>query len=233
MSPKPRRAAPEIAPVQKRSRESHERILATAERLLTKSGASQLTLAAVSKASGVSIGGIYRRFEDREALIRAIQERVNEKMAQDYLTLERDLAAQPETLEARVTYLVASLTTHLRNHMSVIKAIVEASWSDPIVAARGREMFRIHEKKFVSALLEFRSAITHENPEHAAKFCFGSIYELVASYFGVGGRSADEHGRWSTLVGDLQRVCTAYLTMPGKRSSASRARRPTRSSRRS
>lgn len=231
MTPKTMQDASAMAPKQRRSRESHERILATAERLLRTSGTGQLTLATVSRTAGVSVGGIYRRFKDREALIRAVQERLNQQMSDEYRALEREVIAQTDSLETRVAMLVAALANHLRRHIPLIKAVVEASRSDPVVAARGREVFRTHLKRFSALVLEFRRAIAHPDPDLATRFCFSNVYELVASHFGVGGRTADTHERWSILVANLQRLCIAFLTMPAANAGAHGGPRPTRSRR--
>jgi AcrR family transcriptional regulator len=62
-------------PQQARSRRTTGQILEAAEQLLAAEGAENLTMAAVSKRAGVSIGAIYGRFEGKSGLLRAVKDR--------------------------------------------------------------------------------------------------------------------------------------------------------------
>jgi AcrR family transcriptional regulator len=62
-------------PQQARSRRTTGQILEAAEQLLAADGVENLTMAAVSKRAGVSIGAIYGRFEGKSGLLRAVKDR--------------------------------------------------------------------------------------------------------------------------------------------------------------
>ena len=62
-------------PQQARSRRTTGQILDAAEQLLAAEGVENLTMAAVSKRAGVSIGAIYGRFEGKSGLLRAVKDR--------------------------------------------------------------------------------------------------------------------------------------------------------------
>jgi len=59
-------------PRQSRSKATVERIRATAQRLLAEQGAEAVTTVAVAKAAGVSVGGLYRFFADKQAILDAV-----------------------------------------------------------------------------------------------------------------------------------------------------------------
>jgi AcrR family transcriptional regulator len=63
-------------PPQTRSREALRRILRAAEEVLAADGFDDFTMAAVAERSGVSIGGIYRRFDSKVQLVAAVKDRV-------------------------------------------------------------------------------------------------------------------------------------------------------------
>lgn len=179
---------------------------------MAASGAAELTVPEVSRESGVSVGGIYRRFANKEALLVAVQERLYERMSAEHVRMEEEAVARGRTLETRIPILVEGLANILRRHAPMIKAIIEASWSHPEVARRGFEAFGIQAQRFKELVLEFRSRVHHASPEHAAEFCFSCVYEMVASYFGFGRPLTLKPIRWSMLVTDLKRLCVSYLT---------------------
>jgi AcrR family transcriptional regulator len=207
----------ELAPRQRRSLESHERLVQAAERLMATTGSSQFTLADVCRESGLSVGGIYRRFEDKDALIRAVQQRLNARMEQEFTQFEATILADGSGLEQQLSLLVTGLTDLLKRHAPSIKAMVEASWTDPVVAKHGFEAYEAHSKRFKTLLLRHRRRIAVRDPEHAAEFCFSCIYELVVSHLGIGRQASEVNRSWPRLVEDLQRLCIAYLAGSGTR----------------
>src|SRR5215471_6700400 len=62
-------------PLQIRSRESLERVLDAGEKLLIEKGWDGFTVQEVSRRAGVSIGSIYARAPNKEALIFAVYDR--------------------------------------------------------------------------------------------------------------------------------------------------------------
>ena len=199
-------------PRQERSRRTQERLLQATERLMTRLGTADFSVPDVSREAGMSIGGIYRRFKDKEALLLAVQERLYESMSADYAAVEAEARRDGDTLQRLVDILVAGLANLLRRHAPMIKAIMEATWTSADIAAGGVRSFQAHSQRFKSQLLVQRRAITHPNPELAAEFCFISVFELLASHFGVGRRAAPEHTPWPVLVAELQRLTYCYLT---------------------
>lgn len=59
-------------PRQARSRDKVSRALAAAERLLARDGLGALTLTAVAREAGVSVGALHQYLPDREAIVRAL-----------------------------------------------------------------------------------------------------------------------------------------------------------------
>ncbi|MEU4519949.1 helix-turn-helix domain-containing protein [Amycolatopsis sp. NPDC024027] len=64
------------APQQARSRETEAKLLAATEDLLIEVGADAVTIGAVAARAEVSVGTVYRRFENRELLLRAVKDRM-------------------------------------------------------------------------------------------------------------------------------------------------------------
>ncbi|MGW5861704.1 TetR/AcrR family transcriptional regulator [Streptomyces sp. NPDC055239] len=66
-------------PQQARSAATLARVLRAAEEIACASGLEEMTIAGVAQRAGVSVGTIYRRFEDKEQLITALAERMLER----------------------------------------------------------------------------------------------------------------------------------------------------------
>ena len=66
--------------MQKRSRATLERLLAAGIALLEDKGYEGLSIAELSARSGVSVGSIYQRFDSKESLFVALQERILERI---------------------------------------------------------------------------------------------------------------------------------------------------------
>jgi AcrR family transcriptional regulator len=207
---KPARQA--ASPKQQRSRESHERVVAATRRLLTEEKGADFTLADVSRESGVSIGGIYGRFESRMALILEVQLRTNAQMIEECAAAIGQARAAARDGRDLMRRLVVEIAESLRRHRDIIKAIVDASLADTEIAQEGLHVYARQLELFKSALLERRAEIAHPEPEKAIEFCFLSVYEIVASHFGFGRRKSAEDAQWGQLLAQLQHLCVAYLT---------------------
>jgi len=64
-------------PMQQRSRERQERILAVATGLIATKGSDQLKMSEIAERSEISIGSLYQYFPDKSSVIRTLAERYN------------------------------------------------------------------------------------------------------------------------------------------------------------
>lgn len=88
------------APVQARSNLRLTALLDAAASIIQRSGYEELTTAAVAKEAGASIGTVYRYFEDRVVLLKALATRNFERATASYL--EALGANKPATIDAAV-----------------------------------------------------------------------------------------------------------------------------------
>jgi AcrR family transcriptional regulator len=61
-------------PVQQRSQERRDRILAVSERLLAEKGSDQVTMSEISQLAEISIGSLYQYFPDKRSIVRTLAE---------------------------------------------------------------------------------------------------------------------------------------------------------------
>src|SRR5579862_6425217 len=76
--------------LQARSQATTEHLLEAAEELLAEGGADAATLRAIADRAGVSLGIVYRRFPDKDAILRAVYTRFFSSVA---ATNERSLTS--------------------------------------------------------------------------------------------------------------------------------------------
>ncbi|GAB3098165.1 TetR/AcrR family transcriptional regulator [Aestuariicella hydrocarbonica] len=199
-------------PKQTRSRESLERLLTSAAKLLTEKKYSDFTLQEVSKVSNVSIGSIYNRFKGKDDLVRQIQQREVERMDIDSAVMINNLRRQQLPLRQLMPAVVHGFAEFLRKYRGILRALMEIAIVDEVVADTGRKHSVQNIGDYEKLLLECRDEITQPNPERAVNFVFRLVYASLSRYLGLGTVDESlEEGDWETLLDDLSDVSLHYL----------------------
>ncbi|MGW0250699.1 TetR/AcrR family transcriptional regulator [Nocardia goodfellowii] len=73
-------------PSQERSRESVERVLASATRLFTERGVANTSTNRIAEHAGMSIGTLYRYFADKEEILEQLRLRLLAELEEDFTT---------------------------------------------------------------------------------------------------------------------------------------------------
>ena len=194
------------APQQGRSKASFERMLATAEELMTQRGSDEFTLNEVAKHGKVSIGSIYCRFDSKDDLVHV-----------DMLAVIAELNARGGGLIDMVHDLVESVAEVLRRYADVMRPLMLRASADPVIAAIGKRSYGRTSEAVIAALLTNRDSIRHPDPEHAADAGFRILYASIARYLGFGSSiDAAGEGDWTELKADLADMLAAYLSTSPK-----------------
>ena len=203
-------------PKQDRSRASFERLLDAASALLAERGYSDFTIAEVSKRSKVSVGSIYGRFENKDALVRATQERVLERMDEEYAGLVNRIRRKRLPLSVLVTTSVKELADFHRRHAGELIPFMDRASSDSVIATVGKKYHGQMALDFKLLLLERRTEILHPDPDRAASTCFAVIYATLARHLGLGSsKDVAGEGDWRQLVEDLGQMSLTFLLSKG------------------
>src|ERR1700678_2850992 len=91
-------------PQQQRSRKTLEKLLAATTAMLEQDGLEGATIPRIAAQAGVSVGSVYRRFEDKDALFRAQFLHLTERSVE---ANERNL--RPETFAGMTLESVANV----------------------------------------------------------------------------------------------------------------------------
>jgi AcrR family transcriptional regulator len=186
-----------------RGRATLERLLDAAEALLRRGGPDAATVPAIAGRAGVSVGNVYKRFPDKDALLRAVYERFfTRAIEQNRAALDPACWAGVPT-DAMLRTLVTGMVAGYRRHRAVLRGLLLYAVTHPDPAFRRRaEALRNEAVNALGALLLARRPdITHPHPERAGGLALCvvalALQGLVLSdrdFEGGLGVSADELG---------------------------------------
>jgi len=188
-------------PQQDRSRASLRRVLEVTRELLSEGMGEGLTIAEISKRSGVSVGSIYGRFDGKEDLVLATMTDTMAGMDQDWERRVKPLCMQTRSLRQQVPVLIDALADHLSQHANLLRAFMLRA-DAPRIAECGKASHLKTRHLFEQILLCSRSDILHPEPEHAVSACFTIVYATLARFLGLGSAAeAAGEGDWATTLG--------------------------------
>lgn len=196
-------------PQQRRSRESYERVLDAAYRLLEENGFEGVTVQEVATRSGVSIGAIYERFGNKETLLRSVHARLMEEM-----TPSPDGGEEGEFADAAeaIAAAVAAVARSMTGHQKALRAFMHLGAVDEVISARGSEASIALSKAFKLVLRPYVDAMPHPQPEVALDVAFRMTYSTLARQVMYGPVfESDRRLGWQRLTDELTGACTAYL----------------------
>lgn len=210
------RMVAERPPRQARSRETLRRMLDAAEVVLVKFGPEGATLPRIAKQAGLSPASVYRRFRDKDALMRAVFSRFNER-SRAGVQAEFD----PETvrslgLAAFSRRVIQGMVKGFRANAALSRAAIqyaERHTKADFVRKSGdseAESFR----RMVDTFLIWRDEIPHADPEHAIRFGFvivASVLKDLILFDRMRAMSRVVHVNDEVLMEELPRVFLRWL----------------------
>jgi AcrR family transcriptional regulator len=128
---------------QDRSRDTHARIIAAAERLLSRGRSwSELSVAELVAEADASVGAFYNRFRDKDALLHVLQLDLH---AQGVATAERAaaLAGSALPLDALVRAFVTVAVASYRDQRGLRRALLVEMWTNAVFRERSIELSRL------------------------------------------------------------------------------------------
>jgi AcrR family transcriptional regulator len=203
-----------LKPKQDRSRKTLELLLAATIRCLEQEGLEGCTLPRIAKAAEVSAASVYRRFEDKDALLRAAFLHVlQQSNSSNKAHLEQALLRP--TLEATVERLVALLLKQYRDHPRLLRSLSKflEVHSGSEFSRQALALIAGNLQLIAEVLLHHRDRIRHPDPPQAVVFAvLNAASSIEAVVF-------DAESLWHTalplsdrqLSTELARSMLAYL----------------------
>jgi len=198
-------------PKQRRSRESYERVLDAAHALLEENGFEGFTAQEVAARSGVSIGAIYERFGNKEALLQEVHARLMDSMLEAG-EAAGDPAAGMADAAAAVTAAVTAMARIMNDNRKALRAFMHLGAVDEVISARGSKASIALSKTFKRALKPYAAEFRHPEPDMALDVAFRIAYSTLARQVMYGPVfESDRRLGWKRLVDELGAACAAYL----------------------
>lgn len=157
-----------------------ERLLSATLALIEEKGLADVTIPAIAAAAGVSTGSVYRRFADKDALVRTAFLRL---LA---WSQEANRAIPPErfqglSLDEALRVLGRGLVAQYRGRTGLLKAL------DRYIEIQADEAFRklavdiieANIRHVIDTLLPFRDKIAAADPERAITFALLSAVTVI------------------------------------------------------
>lgn len=208
------RLAPVHPALQERSRRTLDRLLDAAETMLAEHGLDGATVPAIAKRAGLSVGVVYRRFPDKDALLRGVYERFFDR---SYETSRNGLA-QAKASNLSTPRLLSAIVKGMVRGYSLKRDVVRAlllywlTHPDP----RFRRLARSHNQRTMALIDELfaprYAEIEHPEARQAlrlALFTVAGISELL-----VLDESDDDFPfaqEPDRLASEFARLCLRYL----------------------
>jgi AcrR family transcriptional regulator len=174
---------PEKSPQQERSRETAQRQLSATIRVISESGLDAATVPRIAELAEVAPASVYRRYRDKDVLIRAaFLHALEQSNANNRLHLKRILLKQ--TLASTAVQLMKVLFKQYRQHPLLIRSLTRYldSTDDRDFIRRVCSLMVANVEEVVAVLLHHRDEIAQTDPERALRFALLNATCSIEAY---------------------------------------------------
>lgn len=188
-----------------------EKILHAAMKVFSTYGYGGANIRAIAKAAGISIGGVYMYFRNKEGLYLDL---VKERIGEQYLRTEDAVESAESPVDALRAFLSLHLEYGIKNKELILINIREHGF------AFGREI----KRKFLRSQIELLMKVLNEgitervfracNTEEAARIIMATLRGVVLSMVLEGESAITEKGLGDLIIQGLSRV---DKKIPGKK----------------
>ena len=206
-SPNPRFHPPQ----QSRSQETLDRILDAAEQVLEEKAFGEATLAEIMERAGVTVGAFYRRYPDKNALLRHLDERFFGEMlskGQDLFDPARWPGASAKQIIDALAVEAVDVYTSRRG---LLRSLFLRARTDTVLQQSALNVNVQFIERLRALLLPRSAEMSHQDPERAIELGFmmliGSLRELVV--FGEIWPAPPAHT--PALASEVSRMYCGYL----------------------
>jgi AcrR family transcriptional regulator len=215
-------------PQQNRSRASLDRVLQAGQELLVEKGFDGFTVQEVSKRAKVSIGSIYARAPNKDALVFAVYDYAVSELRDERQAFDDPTRWEGLSFDELVRAAVRETAETMFRHEAVLRVIMTRAAIDGGVRERGAAQIYDVARQWEELILTRRDEIAHADPELAVEIAFRMFYAALVRRISFG----PDFGVYKqidgdeTLIEEMGAAATAYLTTPS--AAASRPKRAAR-----
>ncbi len=206
-----------LAVVQERGHRAIERLLDAAEQTLEFTGLEGATVPAIARRAGMSVGNVYKRFANKDSLLRAVYERFfGDALAANAFALNPAKWEGVPTTELLYTLMTGMLEGY-RSRRPLVRALLLYAQTHPDAEFRSHaEHLRLQSLELFDRLVRDRRVdIGHPHPERAIRFVVRlighALQNVVVSEQGSGISSGDFLSHVPEAATELARMVNGYL----------------------
>ena len=166
-----------FAPKQARSQESESRLLKAAVEILNEKGLAAATVPRVAARAGLSAGSVYRRFPDKDALLRTVVLGTLESLDVANKAVLTPQLAKRTSLRALAEVIVEQSLRSYRKNVGLLRALYQFTMSHPSQAFRLKvaALNLRAVQRVADFLLLKRKEVKHPHPERAVLFALMQV----------------------------------------------------------
>jgi AcrR family transcriptional regulator len=207
----------EKSPQQERSRATAKRLLAATIRVISESGLDGATVPKIAALAKVAAASVYRRYHDKDALLRAAFLHALEQSNADNRLYLKGALLKP-TLQSTAVQLMRLLFEQYRQQPLLIRSLTRYldATGDRDFIRRVASIMVANVNEIVAVLLHHRAEIAHANPERALRVAVLNATCSIEAF------SLDTNALWHSfpdlssdvLAAELAAGFVAYLSHP-------------------
>lgn len=204
-------------PVQRRSEQTLDRLVAAARRALDTKSFDRLTLGELTESAGVTVGAFYQRFASKAAFLEYLEQEAYEEIREHSAILfSTPPTGSQRSVRALVEMAVTGMASLYRQHRGVMRELVQRSRADDARQRRRMDMTRDVIAGAVEWMLAQGGPIGHPDPRRALGvallFTTSALRDVILfDETWAGSESGDDV---NALVAELVAAAAAYLQLP-------------------
>lgn len=206
-----------MAPKQERSRESLRRLIAAARAVLNEKGLDGATVPRVAARAGLSPASVYRRFPDKDALMRSVVLETLQKYDEGNEAILTPKLAKLGSLATFAKQIVEQSLIGHRKNTGTLRAMTQFILSHPSTAFKKKAaQISIRSlNRVADFLLLKRKEMNHPRPEEAVPFALTVVGFVLQEIVVLDALPEVQDPRLpkndADLVRELTRVLLSYL----------------------
>jgi len=201
--------------LQARALRTEQAIVEAARALLSERDFEAVSVAAIARRAGVSVGGVYARFPDKAAIALAVDEHL---LARARQALSQAMTKKgSESVETIIASYVRAMIRFFAENRPLMSTLALRSRGDERYAARdaAREFNRFAHSTLCDRLLEHRDQIHHPDPRQATELGIMMVSAAAREMVLFGEQRMNLSNRSGReLARELTRAFCGYLGAP-------------------
>ena len=200
---------------QARSKQTRDKIVAALDRLLKDRPFEQVSVAEIAAEAGVSVGAVYQRFENKDALIPVLFELYRQRLDEE--AERRAGEPAPDGLRATLKAAMGQAWAMMERHGHLMRAAhLHARLRPDLVGPEWAPLIEDSRRSIQAVIEAHRADITHPDPGLAAETLtyFLNTALIEAGLYPDVGPPVAETLRGGVLADELADYAWGYLTMP-------------------